>query len=190
MKKISSHLVWIDCEMTGLNIEMDTILELATIITDNSLNIIAEGPNLVIQTPQEQLDKMDEWNTTHHGKSGLTIEALSSSVSIEEAEKRTLEFVQQFCLSQEAPLCGNTIYTDRMYLKKYMPTLESYLNYRVIDVTSVKEIVRRWYPNNPYSFFKKPETHRALADIRSSIDELKYYRDHFFLPISEKNTES
>jgi oligoribonuclease len=189
MKQRSSHLVWIDCEMTGLNIEVDTILEIASIITDNSLNIVAEGPSLVIYTPQEKLDAMDEWNTHHHGNSGLKAEAASSIISTEEAERMTLQFVQQFCAQHEAPLCGNSIYTDRIYLKKYMPTLEHYLNYRVIDVSSVKEVVKRWYPTNPYSFFKKPETHRALADIRASVDELKYYRDHFFLPLATTKAE-
>ncbi len=175
------NLVWIDLEMTGLDLQTCTILEIATVITDSQLNVVAEGPDLVIHQPDELLDAMDEWNTTHHGESGLTAAVKASTLSLADAEAQTLAFIREHCAEHTAPLCGNSIWQDRRFLARYMPTLEDYLHYRIIDVSSVKELVRRWYPTEvrpPY----KDSNHRALDDIRQSIDELKYYREHVFCP--------
>ncbi len=173
------NLVWIDLEMTGLDVQACTILEIATIITDADLEIIAEGPDLVIHQPDEVLEAMDEWNTRHHGDSGLTKAVQESTLSLQQAEKRTLSFVQRYCHRDTAPLCGNSIWQDRRFLGRYMPTLEDYLHYRVIDVSSIKEVVKRWYPDS-YRNRKKGGSHRALDDIRESIAELRHYRETVF----------
>lgn len=175
------NLVWIDLEMTGLELEQCTILEIATIITDSDLEVIAEGPDLVIHHDDEILDAMDEWNTKHHGQSGLTEAVKKSTLTLEEAEEQTLEFIQKYCKENTAPLCGNSIWQDRRFLGKYMPRLEGYLHYRIIDVSSIKEVVRRWYPTGvrPPG---KGQSHRALDDIRESIEELRYYRKNVFAP--------
>ena len=161
--------------MTGLDIDNDVILEIATIITDLDLNIVAEGPVLAIQQPAERLEQMDEWNKTHHGESGLWRRVLESECCIEEAEAVTLEFVGKHVEPQQSPLCGNSIWQDRRFLTSYMPTLERYLHYRVIDVSTLKELARYWVPD-VYNQVKKIGSHRANDDIRESIEELRLYR--------------
>jgi oligoribonuclease len=173
----AENLVWVDMEMTGLDPGTCFPIEIATIVTDSHLNILAEGPNLVIHQPQAALDAMDEWNTKHHGASGLTAAVQASTISCADAEKATLEFIQEWTLQGRSPLCGNSIGQDRRFLRRYMPTLEEHLHYRVIDTSTVKELARRWYavPGPP-----KGQAHRALDDIRESIAELAFYRDSIF----------
>jgi oligoribonuclease len=173
------NLVWIDLEMTGLEPETDTILEIATIITDSSLQILAEGPNIAIYQPQAVLDAMDDWNQQHHGQSGLIRRSLESSYSMQKAEAQTLEFISQFTVQGKSPLCGNSIGQDRRFLYPYMPLLSQWLHYRNIDVSTVKELYSRWYPNREP--FAKSDKHEALADIRESIAELKYYQTTVFV---------
>lgn len=180
MNRYKEPLVWIDLEMTGLNIETDTILEISSIITDNNLNIIAYGPTLVVNHSKEQLDKMDDWNTKHHGQSGLIASAIVSTISLEKAEELTFNFLKEYIQKNGSPLCGNSIWQDRLFLKKYMPKIEQYLNYRIIDVSSIKEVIYRWYPKSKGKKFIKPENHRAYEDICYSIEELKYYHKNFF----------
>lgn len=180
MDRYQTNLVWIDLEMTGLDATRDTILEIATIITDNQLAIIAEGPSLVIHQSEESLALMDEWNQTHHGRSGLIKAVRESPLSITQAEEETLAFIREHCKKGTAPLCGNSVWVDRIFLKKYMPLIDQYLHYRIIDVSSIKEAIRRWYPKSPYENFVKTENHRAFEDIYQSIEELKHYRTYFF----------
>lgn len=177
-KRVATNLVWMDLEMTGLDPETDLIIEMATIITDSDLNIVAEGPVLAIRQPEANLAAMDEWNQTHHSQSGLLDRVRKSPVSQREAEAQTLAFLEQHVDENTAPLCGNTIWQDRRFLARYMPDLERYLHYRVIDVSSIKELVARWRPELLAGFSKANE-HTALADIRESIAELAYYRVHF-----------
>lgn len=184
MAKIdSNNLVWIDLEMTGLDASCNQILEIASIVTDSNLNIIAEGPELVIHCPESKLEKMDDWNQTHHKASGLWQRAVSSKITVKQAEEQTLEFIKQYCSPQKNPLCGNSIGQDKLFLLSEMPKITDFLHYRVIDVSSIKELVTRWYPSGSTAFIKKGE-HRALADIKESIEELKHYRDKYFLPDS------
>jgi oligoribonuclease len=171
-------LVWIDLEMSGLEPDRCQILEIAAIITDGDLNIVAEGPDLVIHQPDEVLDAMDEWCTRQHGNSGLTAAVKASTVALAEAEAQVLGLVRAYCPPGKSPLCGNSIGHDRRFLIRYMPALAGYLSYRNIDVSSIKELVRRWYPT--VSAPAKRETHRALDDIRESIAELRFYREHVF----------
>lgn len=168
-----------DLEMTGLDPEVDVILEIATIITDEQLNTVAEGPNLAIHQPDSVLEAMNEWCKQHHGDSGLTERVRKSPVSLAEAEKQTLAFIRQYVPERASPLCGNSIHQDRRFLVRYMPELEGYLHYRNIDVSSIKELVRRWYPGLPAP--AKQGEHLALADIHESIRELKYYRRRVFV---------
>jgi len=175
---MAANMIWMDLEMTGLDPEVEVIIEMATIVTDGELNILAEGPVLAIQAPQYKLAAMDDWNQTHHTASGLLERVVRSDVSSVEAEAQTLAFVEKYVERNTAPLCGNTIWQDRRFLARYMPTLESYLYYRNIDVSSLKELARRWRPDL-LSGFTKQSAHTALADIRESIEELKYYREHF-----------
>ncbi len=174
----NTNLVWIDLEMTGLNPDTDTILEIATLITDGNLELIAEGPCIAIHHPRKVLDAMDAWCTEHHGASGLTARVLASAISVAEAEQQTLDFIRHFVPERTSPLCGNSIHQDRRFLVRYMPQLEGYLHYRNIDVSTVKELVRRWYPD--VSPPAKKGAHLALDDIRESIDELHFYRQHVF----------
>lgn len=174
-----AQLVWIDLEMTGLDPERDVIIEIASVVTDSELDVVAEGPVVAIAQPRERLDAMDEWNRTHHGASGLLERVRASRVTERDAEAATLGFLEQHVEKGAAPLCGNTIWQDRRFLARHMPELEGYLHYRNIDVSSIKELVRRWRPELMSGFVKKNE-HRALADIRESIAELAYYREHFF----------
>lgn len=173
------NLVWMDLEMTGLDPERDTIIEIATVVTDAQLAIVAEGPVLAIRHEDAVLDAMDQWNREHHGASGLLERVRSSDVDLAEAERRTLDFVRQHAAERAAPLCGNSIWQDRRFLARYMPTLEAYLHYRIIDVSSIKELVRRWYPDRTLVPEKK-NSHLALDDVRESIDELRHYRREIF----------
>ena len=174
-----NHLVWMDLEMTGLDPQQDHILEIATIITDSELNIVAEGPNLAIHQPDHILAGMDEWCQSHHGASGLTERVRQSTLSLQDAERQTLAFIRQYVPERASPLCGNSIHQDRRFLVRYMPQLEAWLHYRNIDVSTIKELARRWYPD--FTPPVKSETHLALADIRESIAELAAYRQHLFV---------
>ncbi len=176
----TGHLVWMDMEMTGLDPARDTILEIATLITTDTLDVVAEGPGLAIRHPPQVLDAMDQWNRDHHAASGLTARVLASSASMAEAEAQSLAFVKTYCPEGTSPLCGNSIYQDRRFLARYMPQLDAYLHYRNIDVSTVKELVRRWYPTGPRPPEKK-HAHLALADIHESINELRFYRQHYFV---------
>lgn len=175
-----SHLVWMDLEMTGLDPEENTILEIATLITDFNLNVVAEGPVIAIHQTDELLDSMDEWNTNCHKETGLTERVRESISDMKEAEMMTLDFIKEHVDQKLSPLCGNTIWQDRRFLIKYMPDLEDYFHYRNIDVSSIKEICTRWYPDLPV--FEKQKVHSAMKDIRESIEELKYYRAKIFMP--------
>lgn len=174
------HLVWMDLEMTGLDPDRDTILEIATLITDGALTVVAEGPVLAIHHPRQVLNAMDQWNREHHAASGLTERVLASAVTTGEAESRTLAFVKSYCPVRISPLCGNSVCQDRRFLARHMPALEAYLHYRNIDVSTVKELVRRWYPHGPQPP-EKTHAHLALEDIRESIEELRFYRQHYFV---------
>lgn len=174
----SDNLVWIDCEFTGLDPNHNRLIEIATIITDAELNIIATGPCLAINQPEELLSGMDEWNTTHHTASGLVSKVMESEIDDAEAERLTLEFVREHTSPGSSPLCGNTISQDRRFLRRYMPDLHAHFHYRSIDVSTVKELVKRWNPDLPP--FAKAGGHRALDDIRESVSELAYYRQHIF----------
>lgn len=181
MKK-NDTLVWIDLEMSGLDPRADVILEIATIITDGELNEQAVGPHLVIHHSQEKLQRMNKEVMTMHKKSGLLDAVEKSVISHDEAQKDTLNFIKQYCAPQTALLCGNSVWQDRNFLFYHMTQILDYMHYRLIDVTTVKELVARWYPNNLESTFKKQDTHRALQDIRESIAELKHFRKYFFMP--------
>jgi len=173
----ASSLIWIDLEMTGLDTVNDRIIEVATIVTDKYLNEIAEGPVLAIGQSKETMDAMDEWNTRQHGESGLTERVLASGVTIEEAEKQTLEFLSTWAHKGASPMCGNSVCQDRRFLAREMPALESFFHYRNLDVSTLKILAQQWAPEVAAGFTKE-STHRALADIRDSIAELAWYRDH------------
>lgn len=174
----NDYLVWMDLEMTGLDPERDVILEIATIVTDGNLNVIAEGPVLAVQQPDVLLDAMDDWNTKTHGNSGLTERVRNSATDARAAELATLEFLRPYVKAGASPLCGNSIHQDRRFLVKYMPELEAYMHYRNIDVSTVKELAKRWKPE-VVSSFQKQGSHQALDDIRESIAEMLHYREHF-----------
>jgi oligoribonuclease len=176
---MASNLIWMDLEMTGLDPERHVIIEMATVVTDGELNLIAEGPCLALSQPEAKLAEMDDWNVKHHTESGLLKRVRESLVSPDEAEAVTLAFLEKHTERGQSPLCGNTIWQDRRFLVRYMPALESHLHYRMVDVSTVKELVRRWRPDLVASFTKRNE-HLALSDIRESIDELRFYRDRFF----------
>lgn len=171
-------LIWIDMEMSGLHPDRCRILEIATIITDGDLNIVAEGPDLVVHQPDDVLEAMDEWCTQHHGDSGLTEQVRASSIDEAEAERQTLEFLGRWTQPGVSPLCGSSVFQDRRFIRRYMPQIAEFLHYRLIDVNSIKELARRWFPElRPPA---KAETHRARHDIRESIEELRFYRSSLF----------
>ena len=175
----SSNLIWIDLEMTGLNPATERIIEIATIVTDSNLNILAEGPVIAIHQSDELLALMDDWNKNTHGKSGLIERVRQSTVNEQQAEQQTIEFLKQWVPANSSPICGNTIGQDRRFLFNYMPNLESYFHYRYLDVSTIKELAKRWKPEILKGITKQ-NTHQALDDIRDSIAELIYYRQHFF----------
>jgi oligoribonuclease len=176
-----TNLIWIDLEMTGLNTMTDHIIEIATIVTDEQLNEVAEGPVLAIHQPRSVLDGMDEWNTRQHSVSGLTERVLASTITLADAERMTLEFLRQHVSEGVSPMCGNSICQDRRFLARQMPTLEAYFHYRNLDVSTLKILAQRWAPDVAAGF-NKESSHRALADIRDSIAELAYYRRTLFGP--------
>ena len=173
-----SRLVWIDLEMTGLDPDENTIIEIATIVTESDLSIVAEGPSFAIDVGKEELSKMDNWNVKHHTENGLLDRIESDGVLMENAERHTLEFLKEHCSPGQSPLCGNTIGQDRRFLRRYMPELHDFFHYRSVDVTSIKILARSWYPE--VGKWRKNSGHRALDDIRGSIEELSYYRDKLF----------
>jgi len=177
----AGNLIWIDLEMTGLDCANDTIIEIATIVTDRHLNELAEGPVLAVGQPRAVMDAMDEWNTRQHGESGLTERVLASTVSLARAQAETLEFLAQWVEQGASPMCGNSICQDRRFLARQMPQLEGYFHYRNLDVSTLKILAQQWAPAVAAGFSKE-STHRALADIRDSIAELAWYRDNLLNP--------
>ena len=173
------NLIWLDLEMTGLDPEKDVILEIATVVTDSQLAVLAEGPCLAVHQSDAVLEGMDPWCVEQHGRSGLTQRCRDSRVSALEAQARTLEFLAAWCAPGKSPLCGNTIGQDRRFLVKYMPRLHDFFHYRSIDVSSIKELVQRWYPESKY-VYSKSKAHLSLEDVRESIAELAHYRRTVF----------
>lgn len=179
MAQSDSNLIWLDLEMTGLEPETDVILEIASIVTDSHLNVLAEGPVFAIHQSDDVLDNMSDWCIEHHGKSGLTQRCRESLVNLAEATEETIKFVEQFVPKGVSPMCGNSIGQDRRFINKYMPIFEEYFHYRNLDVSTVKELARRWKPE-VLAKVEKSGAHLALDDIRESIAELKVYQEHFF----------
>lgn len=179
MTQNANNLIWIDLEMTGLDTQNDVIIEIATIVTDSELNELGEGPMLAIHQNDGIMSGMDEWNTNQHGKSGLTERVKNSAVSVEEAEQETLEFLRQFVSKGASPMCGNSICQDRRFMARLMPELEDFFHYRNLDVSTLKELAKRWNPDVAKSVVKSG-AHLALDDTRDSIDELRHYRKHLF----------
>jgi oligoribonuclease len=176
-------MVWVDCEMTGLDLVEDALVEVAALVTDADLNVLGEGVDLIIKPSDEALQQMGDFVRTMHHSSGL-LEALPHGLTLADAEQQVLDYVRQFVAEpRKAPLAGNTIGTDRAFLARDMPTFEHHVHYRNIDVSSVKELARRWYPRAYYSSPAKSGNHRALADVQESIEELRYYRDAVFVPL-------
>jgi oligoribonuclease len=176
-----NQLAWIDLEMTGLNPEVDVILEIATVVTDAELNLIAEGPVFAISAPAEKLAGMDDWNQKQHRKSGLLDRVLASAETMAAAEAKTLDFLAHHLPTGKFPLCGNSVWQERRFLGRHMPALEKFFHYRIVDISSIKELAKRWYPGLP--LFKKGEAHLALADIPESLEELRFYREMLFVPV-------
>jgi oligoribonuclease len=179
MPQNANNLIWIDCEMTGLNPEKERLIEIATVVTDPYLTILAEGPVFAIHQSDELLKSMDAWNTKQHNLSGLVDRVKASTVTEAEAEEKTIEFLRSFIPAGKSPMCGNSVYLDRCFLARYMPNLERYFHYRALDVSTLKELALRWAPR-VYAGVQKESKHLALDDIRESIEELRYYRDHLF----------
>ena len=178
LAKSDQNLVWLDCEMTGLDPERDRLIEIAVVVTGPNLEPRIEGPVLAIHQSEAQLDLMDAWNKGTHGKSGLTERVRASTVTEAQAQQQVLEFVSRYVPKQGSPMCGNSIGQDRRFLVKYMPRLEAWFHYRNLDVSTLKELSKRWRPE-VYASFKKRQLHTALADVHESIDELAHYREHF-----------
>ncbi|MGA7179894.1 MAG: oligoribonuclease [Thiobacillaceae bacterium] len=185
MPQNPSNLIWIDMEMTGLSPDNDRIIEVALVVTDAELNTIAEAPVLVVHQTDAVMDGMDAWNKGTHGKSGLIDKVRSSQLDEAEVEEQMINFLKQHVPERDSPMCGNSICQDRRFLARHMPRLEAYFHYRNLDVSTLKELAKRWRPGLPEGF-KKASKHEALADIYESIDELKYYREHFIQTAAEK----
>jgi oligoribonuclease len=181
MSDKKTNLIWIDLEMTGLDTFADQIIEIATIVTDSQLNTVAEGPVLAIHQPDHVLEAMDEWNTRQHGQSGLTQRVRESTLSVGDAEYMTLDFLAEHVEAKASPMCGNSICQDRRFMARLMPELEAFFHYRNLDVSTLKELGKRWAPTATAGF-KKEARHLAMDDIRDSINELVYYREHLFKP--------
>ncbi len=184
LKKSDKNLVWLDCEMTGLDPEVERIIEIAIIVTGPDLAPRIEGPVLVIAQSDELLERMDKWNKTTHGNSGLIVKVKESTVTEAQAEAQIIAFLVDYVKPGVAPLCGNSIGQDRRFLAKYMPQLEAFFHYRNVDVSTLKELAKRWRPD-VYKSFKKKQWHTALSDVHESIDELAHYRAKFFQPLVE-----
>ena len=178
-----SAIVWMDMEMSGLDPEAERILEVAVLVTDGELNVVAEGPNLVLHQADSVLEGMDEWNTSHHGQSGLTQRVRESTVDEAQASAALLSFLGEHTKKKKAPLAGNSIHQDRRFVALYLPEVEDWLHYRNVDVSTVKELGQRWYPKQYAGRPTKKGSHRAMDDVRESIEELKYYRKALFLPV-------
>ncbi|KAJ8040886.1 Oligoribonuclease, mitochondrial [Holothuria leucospilota] len=178
--KLKKRLVWVDLEMTGLDPNTCHILEMACLITDEELNIVAEGPNLIINQPEEVLNEMNEWCKKHHGESGLTKAVRESKVNLQQAEFEMLSFVRQHTAPGYCPLAGNSVHVDKVFLEKYMQQFMHHLHYRIVDVSTLKELCRRWYPEEFANCPQKKAAHRAMDDINESIKELQYYRRSIF----------
>lgn len=187
--KKDHRIVWVDLEMSGLDINIEHIIEMAVVITDGSLNIIAQGPNLIIHQPDSVLDAMGEWCKEHHGKSGLTQAVRDSNISLGDAEKQMCDFLSQHAPVGICPLAGNSVHADKMFLDKFMPKFMKHLHYRIIDVSSVKELAKRWYPEELNKAPRKECSHRALDDILESIKELQYYRKAVFKEATSSKSE-
>lgn len=175
----ANHLIWIDMEMTGLDPDQERIIEIATIVTDSDINIVAEGPVFAIHQADKLLDNMDHWNTSHHTASGLVERVRASATSEAVAEAKTLDFLKQYVLPGKSPMCGNSVHQDRRFLRRYMPALEAFFHYRLLDVSTLKELALRWAPK-VYAGIQKESRHLARDDILESIEELRYYRSRFF----------
>jgi len=182
MAQDNNNLIWIDLEMTGLDTQQDYIIEIATVVTDAQLNMLAEGPVIAIHQSEEIMNAMDEWNTRQHAKSGLTKRVQESNFTEAQAEMLTIDFLQEYVGKGKSPMCGNSICQDRRFLARCMPDLEAYFHYRNLDVSTLKELVARWTPETAKGLTKN-NNHLALDDIKDSIEELKYYREHFIRPI-------
>ena len=186
---MSDQLVWIDCEMTGLDLGSDLLIEVAALVTDSELNVIGDGVDIVIGATAEQLSRMPDVVREMHASSGLSEAVLASSVTVADAEQQVLAFLREHVEAGKAPLCGNSIGTDRGFLIRDMPELDAFLHYRMVDVSSIKELARRWYPRAWFNAPKKAGGHRALADIHESVKELRYYRSTVFVPPPGPTTE-
>jgi oligoribonuclease len=187
---VNDRLVWIDCEMTGLDLENDALIEVAALVTDFDLNVLGDGVDLVVRPPDEALEQMDDFVRNMHTVSGL-LDVLADGITLEDAEAQVLAYVKEHCPDgSRPPLAGNTVATDRAFLARDMPNLESFLHYRIVDVSSIKELSRRWFPRAYYSAPAKTGNHRALADIQESIEELRYYRSAVFVPSPGPDTDT
>ena len=187
---MNERLVWIDCEMTGLDLGADALIEVAALVTDFDLNVLGEGVDVIIKPPAEALDQMIEFVRNMHASSGL-LEELADGVTLQEAEDQVMAYIREHCTSESrAPLAGNTVATDRGFLSRDMPTLDEFLHYRIVDVSSIKELAKRWFPRSYYAAPVKRGNHRALADIQESIEELRYYRDTVFVPLPGPDSDA